>query len=189
MQWEGIKEMDVSNRPLFARRDRVVDEYCGSGEQISCEQILERISNQDFWDECEVVQACENSLAELERRERWADVHLSDYLRRNYRGGVALFYSPNHPRTSVLFEYACRILCHLGFERLPDMSEEDQTILFDTLKGQDIPIYPTVIRALKLKEVCPRYFVDRYLCGYKLLDFKEYYRAYMSYWWGVEDEV
>ena len=49
-----------------------------------------------------------------------------------------------------------------------------------TLKGQDIPLYPAVIKKLGLKKYEKSYYPNRYLCSELLLDFEEFVEMYME---------
>ena len=68
------------------------------------------------------------------------------------------------------------------------INETDIYITSCCLKGQDIPIYPSVIKVLHMQKYEKRYFPNRYLEQSMLYDFREYYRNYMKYCFNKGDE-
>lgn len=63
---------------------------------------------------------------------------------------------------------------HLGFNIGEGISSVDFFIHANTLKGQDIPLYPSVINALNLQHYEDRYYPNRYLEPNMLLNAEEY---------------
>lgn len=134
---------------------------------------------EDFLTEKEIEQKCEDSLQRLRVRENDVDIGICDYLERFYRD-VQLFYSINHPICSVLYEYANRILEYLGYDRMIFMSEEDMILMFGSLKGIDMVVYPAVIKVLELKKYEKAYFPNKMLADDYLLDFRTYQKEYIE---------
>ncbi len=143
------------------------------------EEILEQIQDEDFIASEVIDQAAKQSLSELKRREREADVVISDYIESGYRARQ-LFYSPNHPVNAVLIEYARRIIRYIG---LPDNIIREDIVYMEAgcLKGQDIPVYPSVIKTLNLREYDNCYYINRYLESDFLVGFEDYIKKYIWY--------
>jgi hypothetical protein len=79
----------------------------------------------------------------------------------------------------VLYEYANRILKFLGYIANDPMNEEDMYYFFGTLKAQDIPIYPSVIKTLKLEKFETNFFPNKYALGNYYLSFNESIKEYI----------
>lgn len=164
---------------LFPFGDKYIDEYMEKERTLEeIESFLEQIATEDFLEQDEIEQECENSLQELKQRENNVDVGICDYIEKFYRT-VQLFYSVNHPSCDVLYEYANRILVYLGYSRMSQVSETDMNLIFGTLKGLDMTIYPAVIKKLGFKRAESMCFPNRYLADNYLLDFKTYQREYI----------
>lgn len=173
--------VELHQSGLFPFGDQYVDQLVQEGKPV--DEIVQIVSSEDFLRKDDIKAGCEDSINELSRREHLADVKICDYIRSEvYSEGGQMFFSTNHPHNRLLYEYANRILCYLGYQALPDISEEDMNIQFGTLKGQDIPIYPSVIRCLGIKGK-QTYFPNRYLREGYLLNFQTYIEKYIQYIW------
>lgn len=166
---------------LFPFGDKFIDEYMMKAKRTNeeIEEFLARCSSENFLSEAEIKKICEDSLNELKIREKDVDVKIGDYIEKNYMK-EQLFYSVNHPNHHVMYEYANRILNYLGYNSLPKISEMDLYMLFGTLKGQDIPIYPAVVKALNLKKVETLFYPNRYMITKYPLDFISYQKEYIK---------
>ena len=173
--------VELHQSGLFPFGDQYVDQLLEEGKSV--EEIAQIVSSEDFLGDDEIKAGCKRSIQELHQREKMADVKICDYIEtRMYTGGGQMFFSTNHPQNSLLYEYTNRILQHLGYPSLPEISEEDMNIQFGTLKGQDIPIYPSVIQCLGITGK-QAYFPNRYLWQDYLLDFQSYIKEYIKYVW------
>ena len=159
---------------VFALGDRFVDELYDSGK--TADEIMEQVSREDFLSEDFVKSKVRESFDSLRKREATCDIVISDYLEKHYTEKV-LFYCSNHPCNEVLIELSNRILGYLGVDETLDNIPEES--LDFTLKGQDVPIYPSVKKALNLKSTEEKYYANRYywdFCG----DFIEFVRKYIQ---------
>lgn len=171
---------EFNGNGLFAFGDKYIDEFMKERRSLSeIEKFLEDISMGDFLPEKEIEQKCEDSLQRLRMRENDVDIGICDYLERFYRD-VQLFYSINHPICSVLYEYANRILEYLGYDRMISISEEDMILMFGSLKGIDMVVYPAVIKVLGLKKYEKAYFPNKMLADDYFLDFRTYQKEYIE---------
>ena len=170
-------EMHQSGRFPFS--DYYVDTIVARGGTAA--QAIQRILQPDFLQGDEILKKVETSLEELEKREKDCDIRISDYIREHYRERQ-LFYSENHPINEVIKVVAGRIVRSLGLTWiLTDAGEVESSF---TLKGQDVPIYPAVIKALGLKEYDTLYYANRYYWTFhgNLTDFQE---EYLKWCWGM----
>lgn len=167
---------EIHQSGLFPSGDIFVNELLEKG--FSEEDILEQIRDENFIASEIIEQASDESLSELKEREEDADIKISDYIELNYRK-KQLFYSPNHPINTVLIEYARRIIRYLGLKD-DEIREDIVYMKAGSLKGQDIPVYPSVIKTLGLKEYDRLYYINLYLEPELLVEFEEYIKKYLS---------
>lgn len=168
---------EVHQSGLFPFGDRFVDELLKRG--FSVDVILKQIQNRTFIGPQIIEQAVRESLLELKDREKEVAVGISDYIELRYKERQ-LFYSPNHPINEVLIEYARRIIRYMG---LADQEIREDLVYLKAgcLKGQDTPIYPSVIATLGIKDYDCQYYLNRYLEPKFLVGFEEYIRKYIEY--------
>lgn len=168
---------EVHQSGLFPSGDRFVDELLKRG--FSDDVILKQIQNRAFISPQIIEQAVRESLLELKDREKEVAVGISDYIELRYKERQ-LFYSPNHPINEVLIEYARRIIRYMG---LTDQEIREDLVYLKAgcLKGQDTPIYPSVIEVLGIKDYDCQYYLNRYLEPKFLVGFEEYIRKYIEY--------
>ena len=172
----GAHLKSVQNSGLFPYGDTVVESYLQKG--FSVEEIIQKIQESVVFPKEKIEEGVRQSFAEMKRREKQADVAISDYILANYKK-KQLFYSPNHPCMSVLFEYANRILKYLGFAPLA-VDEIDLLTKTDTLKGEDIPLYPDVISYLGLEDYEKFYYPNRYIYNNLRIGFEDWIRMYVK---------
>lgn len=162
---------------MFPFGDKYIDQLVGENRKY--EEIIEIVNNPKFLDSIEIIEQCENSFSELIKREKVVDVKISDYIIANYKA-EQLFYSFNHPNNIVLYEYTNRILKFLGYNVINSMTEEDMYCFFGSLKGQDIPIYPSVIETLGLRKYENNFFPNKYVLEKYYLSFNEFIKEYID---------
>lgn len=154
---------------LRVGRDKYLDEMIKKG--LTKEEIYALVSKDDFIAAKEIEENVEDSFQQLLIREEKVDVKISDYIRQYYRKRQ-LFYFVNHPIEELVLEYGNRILVYLGYP-IGKCNKTDYFLQCGTLKGQDLPIYPSVIKHLGLEEYETKFYPDRYIAPEILLDFKE----------------
>lgn len=164
---------DKSTRRAFIWPDFFVNEMLDRG--FSEEIILKWVMDDDFIPSEIVRRNIDECLIEFKRREKEADVIISDYIESKY-DKEQLFYSPLHPTNKVLIEYSRRILEYLG---LQDNYIDESAVYHKagSLKGIDVPVYPSVLKTLDLKE-----YEHLYVAGPDkefLFYFEEYIKKYI----------
>lgn len=85
-----------------------------------------------------------STISELERREVFCDIIISDYIRDNYSHNL-LFHTENHPTLILIAELVKRILNKIGYSNI----SIDITKLPER-NGYQLPIYPCVKFVLNL---------------------------------------
>lgn len=168
---------EVHQSGLFPSADIFVDELLKRG--FLNDDILKQIQDRAFISPPIIERAVSQSLLELQDREKEVAVGISDYIEQRYKE-KQLFYSPNHPINAVLIEYARRIIRFMGLTD-QEISEDLVYLKAGCLKGQDIPIYPSVIETLGMKHYDCLYYINRYLEPEILVGFDEYIRKYILY--------
>lgn len=143
-------------------------------DEYTPEEIAKKLSDENFYTKEEVEKAVETSLAELKQREEMCDVHISDYIEKNYRK-AQLFYTTNHVANFVLKELLDRIFRFLDITAADIKIEEAWEN-----NGREIFIYPSVAKHLGLS-----FAKDKY-CYLKAVKkepstMEEYVKAYIKY--------
>ena len=139
------------------------------------EGAVDEVLQEKFLSRERVLDNAEKSLMELEKRERTCDVMISDYIRKHYRD-QQMFFSENHPCNQLLSVLLKRVFKKLGWQFDVDINKLSGD---DTLKGQDVPIYPSVIKALGLKKYERKYYPNRYLWS-GCFEIKEFLLKYID---------
>ena len=132
---------------LFPNGDCNIDKLVSDGESIN--SIIEKVSDYNFYDRKTLIQNVNAQFADLEKREQICDIKMLDFIKKNYRKHL-LFHSPNHPTHLVMKEVTRRLLIKLGINDTTFQQEWWCEKMWN-LRGQDMTIYPSVIKHLKLK--------------------------------------
>ena len=161
---------------MMSLKDRYIDEMLLS--DISPDLIKNKAMQEDFISEDEISTVVSDSFDELSSREKAVDIKITDYLMEHYKE-EQLFYRPNHPTEKVLLEYADRIMSYLGYSD-NRISLADVYVLCGSLKGRDIPIYPSVIKALGLGKYEKKFHLNRWVPANEPVTFEEYIDLYIE---------
>lgn len=173
----GSKVLNELNQGgLIPFGDKYVERLIENG--MNQEEIMNIVLDENFIGAEEIIQNAESSLAELQRREQQTDVKITDYIKEHYQK-KQLFYSCNHPNEELMLEYTNRLLRFLGYDEM-EIGIADYYISGGSLKGQDIPVYPSVIKALGLEKYEKKYYPNRYIDSKILLDIKEFIKLYIE---------
>ena len=162
---------DVQEDGLFKWGDKFVNKLLLEGKPQN--QIIAAVFDEEYLSG-EVIQKCVNdSLENLQKREERTDIKISDFVKSHYRERQ-LFFAPNHPNNELLLECSVRILTFLGMAN--DIKTESVNS-FVSLMGEDLVVYPSVIKELGLKQYYNSFFPNRYIehLAYSAAD---YYKLY-----------
>jgi len=166
--WENFVHND------FPYCDRIVDTFLTEGKNV--DEIIKLIEDTDLIPTCEIVKHCEISIQNLRQREKLVEIPIVDYIEENYRN-ERLFYSPNHPKDSVIYEYVRRILAAIGIRYTDEFSEEELNMEFGALSVCIFPVFPCVLKALGLKK--HEYKMRISNVSPKLVSMEDYIREYI----------
>lgn len=121
-------------------------------DKKNIDEILKLINDTELMPRNEILAKCQESIDNLRQRENNVDIPIVDYIEEHYRK-EQLFYTYNHPKSKVIYEYAKRILETLGINRIDEFTEEELNFEFGTLRVNNFPIFPCVIEALGLENM------------------------------------
>ena len=164
----------------FPYTDSIVHELVTEGKGI--DEIIEMINKTDFIAPEAVWEKCEKSIENLRRREEKVDVPIVDYIEKHYRE-EQLFYTYNHPKNIVIYEYVKRILKAIGIGNTDEFTEEELNLAFGTLRINNFPVFPCVISALGLKKYERKVRISHISTG--LITMNEYIREYIVRCYGA----
>ena len=137
------------------------------------DEIIKIIFDEDYLSHHEIQKHIDQSFKNLQMREEYTDIKISDYIKEHFRE-KQLFFSPNHPNNELLLECSTRILDFLGMDNTIKTEAIDS---FMSLMSEDVVIYPSVIKKTGLKTFYKSFFPNRYIenLAYSA---KEYYQLY-----------
>lgn len=140
-----IENMNQKNFPYF---DVIVDSLITEGKNVK--DILNLLFRIDLFDDNTIQKRCKRSIHILKQKEESVDIPIVDYIENNYQKRQ-LFYTHNHPKNIVIYEYVKRILKALTIEKIDEFTEEELYLEFGSLRINNFPILPCVIKALGLE--------------------------------------
>lgn len=135
------------NEKEFPYTDGIVHAFVNEGKKV--DEILALINDEKLVSQDKILRHCKKSIDNLRKREKFVDIHITDYIEKNYCN-EQLFYTHNHPKDTVIFEYTKRILTAIGIDEVSEFTEEELNMEFGTLRINNFPIFPCVIKALGL---------------------------------------
>lgn len=165
----------------FPYTDGIVNTLLEEGKSVS--EILDTICNENLYSEEEIQKKCKQSIENLKHREKYVEVPIVDYIENNYMK-EQLFYTYNHPKNIVIYEYVKRILKALEIDKFDDFTEEELNMEFGTLRINNFPIFPCVIKSLGLKKYESKVRISH--ISPKLIGIEEYIREYIYRCYGIE---
>jgi tetratricopeptide (TPR) repeat protein len=148
------------------------------GKNVS--EIIEILSDPDFYDREFLLANLHETLGELRRRETESDITIkaSNFIENNYQHHY-LFYTQNHPSDLLGLYVANQILKILQFPIL-----EDKLLLHNRanglLDGVQTPIYPSVIKHLNLTFMEPEQNYNHRNFATKNMTFTRYISEYVD---------
>lgn len=117
-------------------------------QNLSIAEITDRITDIDFYQREYLLNNVNNGINELARREASLSIKVSSFIKENYQN-YRLFYTHNHPTDNLGIYVVNQILKAVN---LPELESEklDPNPKYGVLDRVQIPIYPSVIKHLKL---------------------------------------
>lgn len=169
------------NQKDFPYTDEIVDSLVN--DKKSVDEIIDIISDENLETKDKVLEKCKKSIDNLRQREVHVEVPIVDYIEKEYMQ-EQLFYTYNHPKNKVIYEYVKRILKLLGIDKVDEFTEEELNMEFGTLRINNFPVFPCVIKALGLRKYETKMRISH--ISHKLVTLEEYLREYIYRCYGIE---
>ncbi|MDM5215174.1 WcbI family polysaccharide biosynthesis putative acetyltransferase [Peribacillus sp. NJ4] len=181
---DKCKRISIGNAyfvPYYPQLETATDgfPYCDKNvirllqQGLNKQQVLNLISDDDFYSFNEIQSLLLDSINELRRREASIDIPIVDYIEHTYKI-YHIFCTINHPQYPLIQYLSMRILETLGIP-----SGELLHYVYDIFNDHIHPIYPSVIKHLGLTTIKPS---DRcFTIGHQKLTFQEYIGKYIDY--------
>lgn len=157
--------------------DQNINNYLEDG--MSNQQVIETIRDDNYYSKEACIDNLQQSLKMIQLFDKFSDIKLYDFMVENYKKHL-LFRDVSHFSAYTLLEVSRQVLALLGIE--DDLEPERKDELSETVVcGTEIPIYPSVYKALDLnfetkqnnwrivrsdfseKEVCFEEWVEYYI--------------------------
>lgn len=135
------------------------------------DDIIAMVQDLNFIKDDEIEACVNNNFTEMEQRERTVDIKMLDFVRRYYKKRL-LFHSPNHPTHFLMKELTRRILLRVGISDVHFDKEYWQSLRWN-LRGQDLPIYPSVASYYNIDTNEMLYYSNAGIIN-KMLSFEEW---------------
>ena len=143
----NIKRDVIFGHTLYRRQDRNINKMVL--ENLPTKEIVERLSDEDYYSEKQILKNRNIFLKSIALAEKGVDITILDYIRDNYES-VPLYQNFVHSNACIILEYIRRLLqkLELPITELNSLEEKLPELMHH---GGDVPIYPSVIKHLKLK--------------------------------------
>lgn len=183
IQYDGNDDRYFGNLDLkdFPYTDSVVDSLIK--ENKKADEIVDILCDENLFPVKAVKDKCEQSIRSLREREKFVGIPIVDYIEENYCK-EQLFYTYNHPKNTVIYEYVKRLLKSLGIDKTDLFTEEELNMQFGTLRVNNFPVLPCVVKALGMKKYEYKMRISH--VSTKLITIEEYIREYVFRCYGVE---
>lgn len=163
---------------LYRRADLNINKMILNGD--STKKILEILSDDNFYSEKEVTRNARIALRSVDIAERKIDITIGDYIKENYAKKM-LYQNLVHATKYIIWEYVRRLLAKLEISREEVLILEQQSPMH-IHEGGDVPIYPSVVKSLKLEFVNESYRYEVITGrGIQYMTFREYMEHYIEY--------
>lgn len=160
----------------FAHVDPNINELICQKKTVN--EIKKIVGDLDFYKKDMLQANLEIELKKLELIERETDICIHSFIVKNLRK-KRLFLDNNHMSNEIIIQIAAQILKQLSLEDDLDRESILEKILLYTT---EIPIYPSVIEKLQLKQYygSPQYKLFTF-SGYQMVTFEEYIERYVDF--------
>lgn len=147
-------------------------------EGMGISEIIKIISDEGFYEKDYLEQNFRKEIRKIQLSEMRSDVAVSDFILEQ-SGKARLFLNEKHMNNFLILELARRML---AFLELPQELPEEKLMRSRFLYTSEVPLYPAVIRKLKLSvyDGNPKYRLFTF--GREMdVTFEEYYERYYEY--------
>lgn len=162
---------------IWFRGDHEIN--CMAKEGYSEEEILSKISDNDYWSEQEVLDHFKKELKKIEIWDRFSSFPIKAFIEENYQKEL-IFVDGTHFGYSLYCYLADEIAKYLNIKSIKK-EEVENTKEIEVDKKSTMPVYPCVKKALgmKIKDKYRFYNIDRQEIEY--LNFENYMKRYIRY--------
>ena len=173
------KQRPVKHGP-FEYGDANINRMIKEGK--SADAVVEALTSEDFYSEEQVLTHIDTIMRLLEYEEYGCDIKLTSYIKEHYRESM-IYRDMVHPQPMIIWEIIRQILDILRIipsEAEKKLIRENKVIVpaYDR-HCTEIPVYPSVARALELNWWSENIRYDvTFLNGVKKMTFEEYIRSY-----------
>lgn len=183
VQYDANEERYFANMDQkdFPYTDGIVHKLIEEGK--TADEIIEIINDTSMMSKEEVLEKCEKSIDNLRQREKYVDVPIVDYIEMHYKE-EQLFYTYNHPKNIVIYEYVKRILTELGIEDVDEFTRDELNMAFGTLRINNFPVFPCVVNALELEKYEMKTRISH--VSTEFISMNEYVREYIARCYGIK---
>jgi hypothetical protein len=137
------KSGDAANKFSDYHDANIINFYL-SDKSTAVERSIAAIMDPTYYSEEQLLTNAENSIKELEKREKNLTITISDFIKNNWLK-EQLFFSMNHPNRKVLNEVTSRILNYLGIKNTYIAGD------YEHLGETRVPIYESVKKLINNK--------------------------------------
>ena len=174
-------DTDKHQSGRFPYGDKFIDDYMIKTERPDIDKIISDIKNVNFLSENKIKDNINDSLNELEKREWNCDIKILEVVEKNYQN-IQLFFAPEHPVPMMILELTKRILDSIGMKCTFFINMPILVGGSITLRGQDIPIYPCIIKYFNFREYLTKFFANNCLWSFNG-EFDKFVREYINWCW------
>lgn len=128
----------------FPTADTILDKLIREGKNVG--QIMEIVNDENLYSTEELENNVRTLFDKYKKREENCDIKIVEYIEKNYKDTL-LFWDEKHPVNDVLYEKTKQILLLMGISHIEKYSQDNCR----TSKGYQLPIYPAIMKKLKLK--------------------------------------
>ncbi|VXD24938.1 WcbI family polysaccharide biosynthesis putative acetyltransferase [Planktothrix paucivesiculata] len=176
-----IKTNHVYPFGMIYHGDRNIDKFLEQG--YSQEELIKRICDENFYQEAELIDHVHSTLEELRNRENGLTIKVADFIESKYQYDY-LFYTHNHPSDILGIYVVNQILSVLN---MPSIKTEIINAKNGVLDEQQLPIYPSVIKHLKLKFISPKDTYKNSVFCTNTMTFQEYVEEYINFYQNIDN--
>lgn len=134
---------------LYRKEDCNINRMVLEGK--STKEIVDTLSSEDYYSDKQVKRSFQYAMKLIQIAEKDVDIKIADFILENFRKQM-LYQNFIHPNKCVIYEYIRRLLHAIDISTA-EVDELEQEAPVHEHQSGDVPIYPSVIKALELEFV------------------------------------
>lgn len=132
---------------LYRKEDCNINRMVLEGK--STKEIVDTLSAEDYYSEKQVKRGFQYAMKLIQIAEKDVDIKVADFILENFRKQM-LYQNFIHPNKCIIYEYIRRLLHTIDISTAEIDELEREAPMHEHQSG-DVPIYPSVIKALELE--------------------------------------